>query len=261
MKGRKSLIIIGCCLLLVAVFLYGPVLKQEKDTESTYQQLQKENTAAASSEDTVSDNSDWIDELAATYPCIDVTPIDSENYIGWIYVPNTNISYPIMQGDDNKYYLKHDYAGKRSAAGSIFLDYRSNDVTDSHAIIYGHNMMYGSMFSRLKDYVNVRGYAAEHPAFWIIQPDGKKILYGVFAADCPRKDNKYIYTIIRTVGTDEADESRMFFADILKFMQRRTIYDYGLDVTPDDSTVTLSVCMRNRVDRSAVTGKILRIYE
>lgn len=69
---------------------------------------------------------------------------------GWITVENTNINYPILQTNNNEYYLKHDINKKYSSCGSIFLD-RDSDAsfTKKNTVIYGHNLLNGKMFAEL----------------------------------------------------------------------------------------------------------------
>ncbi|MCL2447302.1 MAG: class B sortase, partial [Oscillospiraceae bacterium] len=69
--------------------------------------------------------------------------------VGWIVVPNTDISYPIVQGSDNARYLRYTFNGTRNASGAIFLDYRDQPNFSGRAKIYGHNMRDGTMFSSL----------------------------------------------------------------------------------------------------------------
>lgn len=62
----------------------------------------------------------------------------NSDVIGWLYIPVTNINYPVLQGEDNSYYLTHSVSNKYSAAGSVFIDKRG--INNSNTIIYGHNM-------------------------------------------------------------------------------------------------------------------------
>ena len=74
-----------------------------------------------------------------------------DSVIGWISIDGTQINQPIVQGDDNDYYLRHDYRGNYSIAGSVFLDYRNaKDWSDDFAIIYGHRMTGHLMFGDIK---------------------------------------------------------------------------------------------------------------
>lgn len=91
--------------------------------------------------------------------------------VGWIFAEGVDISYPVLQGSDNEYYLKHTLEGDYNFAGSIFMDYQNEpDLSDCNTIIYGHNMKNGSMFGSLKKYSNEDAYAVD-PYFWILTPD------------------------------------------------------------------------------------------
>ena len=91
--------------------------------------------------------------------------------VGWIYSEDTPINYPIVQGTDNSYYLKHLYTGEYNGAGSIFLDSRnSSDFSDRHTIVYGHHMQNGSMFSSLTGYKQQEYYEA-HPILYLMTPE------------------------------------------------------------------------------------------
>lgn len=73
--------------------------------------------------------------------------------MGWIQIPGIGVDYPVVQGEDNEYYLHYTFDGKENIAGSIFLDSRNKaDFTDRKVILYGHNMQDGSMFSNLEKY-------------------------------------------------------------------------------------------------------------
>ena len=82
------------------------------------------------------------------------SPITSD-MVAWITVDDTNIDYPVMQGEDNNQYLNLNPYGEHSLSGSIFLDSRnSSDFSDPYSIIYGHHMEYGMMFGALDDFLD-----------------------------------------------------------------------------------------------------------
>ena len=87
---------------------------------------------------------------------------NNHDAIGWIRVPDTVISYPIMQTTDNYYYVEHASNGAASHAGAIFADYRCNLDRTDNAILYGHNMGNGSMFHAIKNYKS-SSWGARHP--------------------------------------------------------------------------------------------------
>ena len=87
----------------------------------------------------------------------------SSKTIGWIYVENTRINYPIMHGQNN-YYLNRSPDGSPSASGSIFLDENCNAFGNVN-IIHGHNMLSGKMFAGLMKYWQVETFKDDNKIF------------------------------------------------------------------------------------------------
>ena len=93
--------------------------------------------------------------------------------VGWLFIENTIINYPVVQGKDNDYYLNHLFDGKYNKSGCIFLDANcASDFSDQHSIIYGHNMRDGAMFAELLEYANQDYYDA-HPRALLVTPDDR----------------------------------------------------------------------------------------
>ena len=66
---------------------------------------------------------------------------------GWLDIPGTSISYPVVQAQDNAFYLSHGVGRQKSGSGAVFMDYRNEaGLSDDNTILYGHNMHSGSMF-------------------------------------------------------------------------------------------------------------------
>ena len=86
----------------------------------------------------------------------------NEDYVGWLTVPGTNIDGPVVQGEDNDEYLRTDFYGEHSIAGTLFMD-EMVDVSDSKAnrIIYGHMMYDSTMFGDLKHF-KTRSFFEKH---------------------------------------------------------------------------------------------------
>ena len=72
----------------------------------------------------------------------------NEDIVGWLKVDNTKIDYPVVKGNDNKYYLNHDLDKNKNSAGWIFMDYKNN-LDDQNIVIYGHHRRDGSMFGSI----------------------------------------------------------------------------------------------------------------
>ena len=108
----------------------------------------------------------------SAWPQVDFQQLSQINSdcVGWIYVEGTNINYPIVQGQDNAYYLKRLFDGTYNSAGCIFMDYRcAGDFSDLHTIIYGHHMKNGSMFAGLVAYKD-QAFYEEHPVALLVTP-------------------------------------------------------------------------------------------
>ena len=165
--------------------------------------------------------------------------------IGWIYTEGVDISYPILQGSDNKHYLKHTYEGEYSFAGSIFMDYQNvADLSGCNTMIYGHNMRNGSMFGSLKKYSQDNAYAVS-PYFWILTP-GVNYRYEIQAA-YTAQINSFTYTLF----SDAGKEFREFLAQMKASSEIQT---RDSDFRGDEKVVTLSTCNSNQSTRYVVQG-------
>lgn len=90
--------------------------------------------------------------------------------IGWIWCEGTVINYPVLQAEDDDYYLHRSFDGSYNAAGSIFAEaMNGRDFQDANTILYGHHMRNGAMFAGLEDWQDP-AFAAEHPVMWILTP-------------------------------------------------------------------------------------------
>ena len=90
--------------------------------------------------------------------------------VAWIRIDGTEIDYPVVQGNDNSFYLKHLFGGEWNGAGCIFLDLRVEpDLSDRHSVLYGHHMKNGTMFSDITNYKD-QTYYESHATGMILTP-------------------------------------------------------------------------------------------
>lgn len=162
----------------------------------------------------------------------------NDDVIGWIWIPDTGLSYPLVQGADNDYYLNHGWNGKKVSAGSIFMDYHcAADLSDYNTIIYGHRMNNESMFAFLK-YYKKPDYQRAHPYIYIKTEEGTRG-YEVFASyEAPVGSVTYGLNV-----TEEADKQ-----SLIDFALAQSVIDTGVVPTTAQRVITLSTCTGNGYD-------------
>lgn len=152
---------------------------------------------------------------------------------GWLRFDRNGINYPLLQGTDNEKYLDTLADGTKNKAGSIFLDALcSPDFSDSHTLIYGHNMRDQSMFGQLKKYETVDAYYEENTYFTVYTPENT-YRYEIFAWYEVNEDDRVFQTGFA------ADD---IFEEFVDDMLRRRYRDTGAEADREDKIVTLSTC-------------------
>lgn len=171
---------------------------------------------------------------------------------GWLEIEAIpEISYPIVQGQDNDYYLHRTFKGAENFAGSIFIDSaNSRDFTDCNTIIYGHNMKNGSMFGKLKRLCENEKYK-DSKYLWICTPAGK-YRYEIFSMQYAHVDSD-TYTLFGA-----HDDS---FGSYLEKMAAKSEVDMNTqNLTKDDYIVTLSTCTSDDSVRFVVQARWVATY-
>ena len=103
----------------------------------------------------------------------------NKDFVGWLCIPDTDINYPVMHTtDDPERYLRRNFDGEYSESGVPFLDFRC-ELDSDNLIIYGHNMMNGTMFAGLRGYVQ-KDFCDQHPVIEF-QTETACFQYKVFA--------------------------------------------------------------------------------
>lgn len=174
----------------------------------------------------------------------------NEDIVGWLRIRGLGISYPVVQGEDNDYYLHRTFERTDNFAGCIFMNCdNDSDLSDQNTIIYGHNMKDGSMFGKLKNY-NEEDVYQKSKYFWIYTPD-LIYQYRIFSASIVNKTG-LTYQIMFT-----EDEFNQF---VNQAFSSSVVDNSGLSVTREDRVVTLSTCTGDDSTRFVVVGKLAQIY-
>ena len=166
-KKKRSMLPILFILPVLAVFIFslvkigGPLLEYRQG-EKVYESLEEYVSIGE-------DGSYREGEMPVDFEALrKVNP----DIIGWIVIPGMEISYPIVQGEDNDYYLKHTFDKAENASGCIFVEVENSpDFSDNNTFVYGHNMKNKSMFAKLNRYQEEDTFR-KNPEFVIYTPEG-----------------------------------------------------------------------------------------
>lgn len=153
--------------------------------------------------------------------------------IGWIRVPGTNIDYPFVHANNNKYYLNHSFDKSYNEAGWIFLDYRNNYKLDNqNNIIYGHARRDGTMFGSLKKTLKKDWFNNKDNHVIKISSPYENSLWQIFSIYYIKTESYYI-----TINFNERD-----FLKYIDTSINRSIYKFDAVVDTNDTILTLSTC-------------------
>lgn len=172
---------------------------------------------------------------------------------GWISVSGTNINYPIMQTNNNDYYLNHSYSGSLLGAGAIFADFTCEPklMQNKNLVVYGHHMSNSSMFHQLDNFLK--------ESFFM--NNGKVIVYTL--------DGMYTYQIYSIYETHKYyPYITTYFSNDEKFIEfgetseQKSIYRKGkVHFDGNSKLLTLSTCNNRFSDgRLAVHAIMVDAY-
>lgn len=170
----------------------------------------------------------------------------NKDVIGWITIPGTPVSYPLLDGDDNSYYLNRTWDKKWNTMGSIFLEAEcSSKFSEFNTIIYGHNMRNTTMFSSLKKYLK-EDFWKEAPYVYIVTQNGVR-RYDIFAA-CEVSVKGHAFWI--DIEDDELKEK--FISSALDM----SVIETGIVPDIEDKIITLSTCTGNGYEKRMVVQAV-----
>lgn len=228
-KGKKDIKSIVIFLAALMIFAYalirlGAIFLEYGKGQNSYEKLKD-----LTSETDVGKGKEKPENFAVDFA--ELKKINPD-ITGWIRFEHMDISYPIVQGRDNDYYLTHSFYKEEIKCGSIFIEAENAlDFSDDNTFIYGHNMKDKSMFAKLNTFQDEQIYR-ENPEFLIYTED-EIYRYSIFS--CYQADvswDSFIYQF--------ADEEQ--YGEWLQKMKERSRYDTGVTPQKEQKTVTLMTC-------------------
>ena len=217
-------------------------LTSEKDSDNTDSEKSSDKTSSEKKKDAVNHGVNFTE----------LQKINTDIY-AWIYVPGTKVDYPILQSaDDDAFYLSHDYKKDYEFAGSIYTEkINKKDFSDPNTLVYGHNMLNGTMFRTLHDFREPDFFEANQ-YIYVYLPD-RTLTYQIFAA-YEYDDRHILYSF------DFSDKN--VYAEYLAYATNPTesmmCNRREIPVTTDDKIITLSTCLGNiETSRYLVQGVLI----
>lgn len=248
------------CMAVAAIGLYG-VYQDYKVGDDIYQEVEDEfvqiyipsgdttsnsSETGSNSETTPGFQGPWY-ELAS----VDVAGLKNKypDVVGWILFEDGTISYPVMHSDSNDTYLYTTYNGTESISGSIFVEaVHKSDFSETHTLVYGHNMKNGSMFGKLHKYRQSKDYYENHRYFQIFR-ENEILRYEIFAYQQASIES-FVYKEYFTSGKELGD----------KLLQNSMVKP-DVVIEDDDKIVTLSTCISSDDYRFVVSAVLVERYD
>lgn len=183
-----------------------------------------------------------ISKIQETYPEV----------VAWLVCDGTGIDYPVMQTDNNDYYLHHLYDGSENSNGALFVDYRNHGLfTDDNTVIYGHNMRNGVMFHVLNEYKSQDFYDA-YPTMRISTVDGDYLIELISGTI---ENGNYEFV---EFNFEDFDEMNRYISGFIS----RSTFQSNITVQPSDKLISLCTCTYEEDNaRYMLIGRVVSLYK
>ena len=209
-----------------------------------------ENTEIIEQEPKEESNPYW-DYIKMNLINVDFQELKSTNNqtVGWIQVNGTNINYPFVQANDNKYYLTHSFDKSHNTSGWVFLDYRNNIQTlDKNTILYAHGRIDKTMFGTLKNILNNDWLTNTDNYIIKLSTEYENSLWQIFSAYHIPTTSDYLQINF---------ENNEDFKNFANMLTERSQYNFNTTVNENDHILTLSTCY-NSSEKMVIHAKLIK---
>ena len=213
----------------------------KQNTSSNYQKLINGNTS----------NPNYSNDLSYLNVNLNYYKKINSQTVAWIKVNGTNINYPVVQTNNNSYYLSHDFYKRKTSIGWVFADYRDNfDPYNSNTIIYAHNLINRTMFGQLPYLLKEK---------WQSNPNNHYIKLSTYKTNTIWQ----IFSVYKTEPTTNYLQSNFYseqtYENFLNSIKKKSSYNFQTDITTQDKIITLSTCDDTGKKRIAVHAKLIKM--
>lgn len=172
----------------------------------------------------------------------------NSDYKFWININNTKIDYPVVQGSNNDFYLKHNFNKEESISGCLFVDYNNNIDKDKNIVIYGHNMRNGTMFKDINNFKNQEFFFSNNIE---IIKDGTKSIYEAFS----------VYVIpVNDLDIRLSFSSNEDYLEYLNMISEKSLYSKVIDIREAEDIITLITCSYEYDDARTIVHGARRLF-
>ena len=227
-SGRRRLLQWGILAVALAVFIFSGIQLlnisgEYEEADKEYQEL--EQLAPLPQEEEAGPEDRQVDFAALAQK--------NSEIVGWIYIPDSKVDYPMVKGTDNSYYVSHTFENK-------------GDFSDRNTVIYGHHMKNGSMFAALVEYKDP-DYFNAHRTIYLYTPQGVYTAT-VFSA----------YVDVATgPQTTISFQDDAAFLSFVETMRNQSITKTDTPIGAEDRIITLSTCTYEYDDARFIVQAVL----
>lgn len=238
------LIAVGVALLLVAGGLFAKAQIGYKKANDYYSGIAEMAVKDSSGEDDI--------------PQIDFDALkkESDDIVGWIYVPGTRINYMVAQGETNNTYLRHLPNGEYSENGTIFMDMDGTapGMVDQQTTLYGHHMNDGAMFEPIDASMDQKVFDTFKKVYYIT-PEMTYVLKPMFTMQV--QDD---YVDARRTNFDSEKAFTQYLQASLA-QAKASAKDAAAEVEKADKVLTLVTCAGQIIPRTTRAGMVCRVVD
>lgn len=174
--------------------------------------------------------------------------------VGWLKVNGTNINYPIVQHNDNSYYLEHDFYNRNSANGWVFADYRDDlDTLNNNTIIYAHNLINKIMFGQVPYLLKKNWFKTKSNQYIKLSTKTTNSIWQIFSVYTIEPTTDYLQSNFNSITSYQE------FLDKIQKRSEQKFKNVSLDYT--DKIITLSTCNNAGNKRVVVHAKLINIED
>lgn len=243
---KKIIKILSYVLLFVSIVIFifsiSQIYKWNKQNNEINEQLDKIKDLVKINKVTNDNNENTVTNSNVSSKNLNLTNVNfsalksiNSDVTGWLEVSGTNINYPFVQTNNNKYYLNHSFDKTYNDAGWLFLDYRNNLLNDKNTIIYAHARLDKTMFGSLKNTLTKNWINNKNNHIVRISTETENTLWEVFSIYHIENTDDYL-----TIKFNNDNE----FLNYIDMIKKRSIYDFNTDVNNVDKILTLSTCYK-----------------